>query len=421
MTESHRAPERATITVTTVGDSGAAGRRRAHSAPKRRGRPPRRHTVAKVLTTTTLVMALAVAMSVVYLYRHLNSNLTVDDSTELMTNRPEVIKVEGPREPINILVMGSDSREGKGNNIDGLTGLGERSDTTILVHLSADRTRAYGISIPRDSMIARPECKLRNGDVVPGSSYAMWNEAFGIGGAACTMQQFEQLTGIRLQHHVVIDFQGFKDMVDAIDGVEVCLPEPIDDPEHNIHLKAGTRQIKGNEALSYVRVRYRVGDGSDTSRVKRQQAFIASMANKVISADTLARPDRTVKFLNAATKSLTVDRGLKNVLKIADVAVQFKDIGLDRIQFITVPWGTDPTNPNRIVWTPAAADLWKRIANDRPLTKSLKTGVIKASEQGSGSPSSPSSEPTRGPSASPSATPGDSAKAEEALRNGLCA
>lgn len=394
----------------------------AGDGPKRRGRPRKRHTVAKVLGTTTLILALVVAMSVVYLYRHLSSNLDVVDIDSQLSDRPSELAVEGPKKPVNILVMGSDSREGK-NNIDGLTGLGERSDTTILIHLSADRTRAYGISIPRDSMVNRPECRLKNGDTVPAADYQMWNTAFSVGGAACTVQQFEQLTGVRVQHFVVVDFQGFKDMVDAINGVEVCLPEPIDDPDHNIHLKAGTREIKGNEALAYVRVRYRVGNGSDTSRVKRQQAFLASMARKVISADTLSRPDRTFMFLNAATSSLTVDKGLKNMGKIAEVAIQFKDIGLDKIQFVTVPWGADPLDPNRIVWKPEATELWQRIANDRPLTKQLKDGVIKASDpnleatgSGNGNGASPSAPNSPGKSSSPSAE-----EIQQAQADGLCA
>jgi len=173
---------------------------------------------------------------------------------------------------LNVLVMGSDTREGAGNNIDGLTGGGERSDTTILLHLSADRKRAYGISIPRDLLVDRPECKTESGTTIPGGTQVMWNEAFALGGPACTMQQFEQITGVRLDHFVKVDFEGFRGMVDAIGGVETCIPEDIDDPAHHIHIEAGTRKIKGKEALNYVRERYVVGNGSDVGRMKRQQA-----------------------------------------------------------------------------------------------------------------------------------------------------
>ena len=94
---------------------------------------------------------------------------------------------------------------------------GGGSDTTILLHLSADRKRAYGVSIPRDSMVDRPAC---DHGAIPAQDYAQWNAAYAIGGPACTIQQFEQLTGIRIDHYLVVDFAGFKDMVDAVDGVE---------------------------------------------------------------------------------------------------------------------------------------------------------------------------------------------------------
>ena len=388
----------------------------AGTGPKRRAPVRKRHTVAKVLITTTLVMALGVAMSVAYAYRHLTNNILVDDSQEQLERRPELLAADGPQGPLNILVMGSDSRDGEGNNIDGLTNGGARSDTTILLHISADRKRAYGISIPRDSMINRPECKLRNGDRLSAVDYVQWNAAFAIGGAGCTMQQFEQITQVRLQHNVVVDFNGFKDMVDALDGVQVCIPEAIDDPVGNIQIPAGKQVLRGDAALDYVRVRY-VGNGSDIGRVKRQQAFIASMANKIISADTLARPDRLLKFLNAATKSLRTDKELASVTRLAQLGLQFKETGLNKIQFFTIPWEEDPANANRIVWTPEAYEIWRLIARDQPIPSRLKEGVIKADNPtGSESDDEPSSSPS-----SPSPTPRDEAAAQEAALNGLCA
>ena len=124
----------------------------------------------------------------------------------------------------------------------------------------------------------------------------MWNEAFNLAGPTCTVQQFETLTGVFVDHIVVVDFAGFEDMVNAIDGVPVCIPEDIVDPAHGINIPAGTREIEGREALNYVRARYTLGDGSDISRIKRQQAFVAAMAKKVISADTLARVDRLMRL-----------------------------------------------------------------------------------------------------------------------------
>jgi LCP family protein required for cell wall assembly len=384
--------------------------------PKRRGKVKKRHTVARVLAVTTVALAMVTGLTVVYSFRHLSGNINVADYTQDLQYRPEKKKVEGPKEPLNILVMGSDTREGEGNQIDNESGEGG-SDTTILLHLSADRQRAYGISIPRDSMVDRPACDK---GAIPAASYQMWNAAFALGGPACTIQQFEQLTGILLDHYVTVDFNGFQDMVDAVGGVEVCIPETIDDRSHGIYLEAGTREVSGREALSYVRQRYAVGDGSDIGRMKRQQAFAASMANKVVSAGTLTSPTRLYGFLNAATQSLTVDPGLSNLGKIAKLGIEFRDIDLSNIQFLTIPWTWDPQDPNRVVWAPEAAKVWRRIAADKPLTRRLTVDAISAAKPPS---QAKKNKKKNGASASPSASPSDAptdAAQEAAAAAGLC-
>jgi LCP family protein required for cell wall assembly len=397
---------------------------------KRRGRTRRSHTVGKVLLASLVTLAMLSGLSVAFFYRHLNGNLNVQDLSGQLYDRPEKARVTGPKEQLNILVMGSDTRDGAGNNIDGLTGDGARSDTTILVHLSADRKTAYGVSIPRDTLVDRPDCRTKDGDTIPGASTVMWNEAFAIGGPACTMQQVEQLTGVRIDNYVVVDFAGFRDMVDAIDGVEVCIPEDINDSAHGITLQAGTRELMGEDALKYVRVRH-IGDGSDIGRIARQQAFVAAMVSKVVSGGTLARVDRLVRFLNAATSSLTTD--LKNIREIAQVGLQFKKIGLKKIQFITAPWRYSTAQPGRVELLPEAADLWQKIRTDSPLGK-LRQGAINAAEVPGASPSpsaSASEDPSDGTplptgSASPSESTSPSENAQQAQQQqaleqaGLC-
>jgi LCP family protein required for cell wall assembly len=347
----------------------------------------------------------------VYSYRHFNENLTILDVTsQLGDDRPDKVAVEGPREPINVLVMGSDSRDGEGNNIDGLKGGGQRSDTTLLVHLSADRKNAYGVSLPRDAMVQRPTCFTKDKKEIPGG-FDMWNAAFSLGGPACTIRQFEQLTRVKIDHFVVVDFNGFKDMVDAIDGVKVCIPEDVDDPVGNIHLKAGTREVKGQEALNYVRVRHNISNNGDIGRMKRQQAFVAAMTNKVMSAGTLSRPDRLFGFVNAATSSLTLDPGLSSVKKIADLAGQFQDTGLDKIKFVTIPFAAYEPDPNRLVWSADAKPLWDKVRNDAPLSKRLSSEAITAADK------------TKSPKKSGSQASGTVTTTDEetAAANGLCA
>ncbi len=398
-----------------------------HRGGRRRGKNRKRHVVGRVVVATVVILGMVTGLSVVYFYRHLNDNLTILDIAQQLDNRPEKERSPLPKEPLNILVMGSDDRDGEGNNIDGLTGDGARSDTTILFHLSADRKNAYGISIPRDTLVDRPDCTDEKGETIPGATGAMWNDAFAVGGPACTVQQVEQVTGVFVDHFIVVDFAGFQDMVDAIDGVEVCIPEDIEDPEHGINIPAGTREIAGKEALNYVRARYTLGDGSDIGRVKRQQAFIAAMANKVVSNGVLARFDRLVPFLDAATKSLVVDEDMGNVFKIGRVGLGFKNIGLDSIKFVTVPFQYSEAQPGRVEFLPEAEDLWQRVINDEPLTRRLSEGVITAGDDVSGSegdPSgsaSPGEDPSDDPSASESADPEQSDASAAREQAGLCA
>ncbi len=377
---------------------------------KRKGRTKTHHTVAKAVGATMVVIALVTGLSVVFLYRHYNGNLHVKDiSSELGTDRPKPKVPKGPHGPINIMIMGSDNRDAPGDHIDNLTGIGKRSDTTILLHLSADREHAYGVSIPRDSVVNRASCLDDKGkEISPAATGVMWNDAFNIGGPGCTVRQFEQLTGVRVDHYVVVDFNGFKSMVDAIGGVEVCIPHPVDDPIGHITLPAGTHKFTGTQALNYVRERHSLGNGSDIGRMKRQQAFVASMAHQAISADTLANPIHLAKFIDAATKSLTLDPDIGSISKLVGLAYQFRHIGLDHIQFVTTPWEEDPSNINRVVWKPEAQTLWNAIKNDQVLSKGMLDGSLNAQH-------------IPGVTKHPKNGQQEQAQAADNLANGLCA
>jgi LCP family protein required for cell wall assembly len=385
-------------------DAGAPAARSV--AGKRKGKVKVRHTVGRVVLATMLGISLVTGLSVVYLYRHYNANLHVLDVSNSLHNRPSHQVPTGPSGPINILVMGSDNRDAPGDHIDNLTGIGKRSDTTILLHLSGDRQHAYGISIPRDSVVHRAACYDTTGKQISAATDgAMWNDAFNIGGPACTIEQFEQLTHVPVDHFVVVDFAGFQAMVDAIGGVDVCIPHAVNDTVGHITLPAGNHKLTGIQALDYVREREALGNGSDIGRIKRQQAFIASMAHAAISANTLANPIHLTRFLDAATKSLTVDTGLKSIAKLVGLAYQFRHIGLGKIQFVTTPWEEDPSNLNRVVWLPAAAGMWKDIRNDKVLPKSILNGSLNAQHI---------------PGVTHQHKPGSSQAAQN-LANGLCA
>jgi LCP family protein required for cell wall assembly len=374
------------------------------------------HRVLKTLAITVALVLVVVLAGGFLVYRHLNRNITsLDVTPALGTDRPTAApkKESQPHEPMNVLLIGSDTRVGQGKGIGGDTpGL---SDTTILLHLSASRKLAYGVSLPRDAMVDRPTCPRKDGKGTDPGGLSQFNEAYAVGGPGCTVRTVEQLTDIRIQHFVVIDFKGFKKMVDALGGVEVCVPREVHDTTGHIDLKAGTYNVKGQKALDYVRVRHDIGtaENGDIGRMVRQQTFLASMANKAVSAGTLVNPKRLYTFLDAATKSLTTDPELAHLTALYGLARSFKGIGLDKIQFLTVPFQTYVPDPNRLEWAPSADKLWKRINADKPVGKRLAGDVTsaadKAAKPGEKSSSSPSGSPSR-----------SSAAQERAQQNGLC-
>jgi LCP family protein required for cell wall assembly len=366
--------------------------------------------VLRALAIALALVVVVVGAGVWAIWRHLDHNIGSTDITgELGSNRPpKVAQAGAPHQPLNIVVIGSDTRQGKGNHIGGETpGL---SDTTILLHLSADRKRAYGVSIPRDSMVRLPQCVKKGGGTSP-AHLDQFNEAYRIGGAGCTVRTIEALTHIQTDHYLVIDFNGFKQMVDALGGVQVCVPAAVDDPGSDIHFAKGTYDVSGNQALAYVREREAVGDGSDIGRIKRQQAFIASMSKKAISKGTLVNPVRLVRFLDAATKSVRTDPAIAHVSQLVGLARQFKDIGLDHIAFLTVPVEPYPPDPNRLQWSePQARRLWHRLNEDVPLTGPQSKNVTTAKD--------PTHVRARGSRPSQAAA---ARAAQTARLNGLCA
>ena len=375
-----------------------------------------------VIILTQLVVALVTGLVITTAYNKLDQNINTGRETDHRVKKKRL--ADG--EPLNILVMGSDTRVGAGNDLDGQTDIGQRSDTTILVHISADRKTVYGVSLPRDAMVARPECENDDGETVPAADPVIFNDAFSEAGPTCTVAQVEALTGIYIDHYVTLDFNGFKDMVEAVHGVTVCIPEPVDDSAHGITFDAGTQELNGQQALDYVRERSSTPN-ADIGRMKRQQAFIASMINKVVSAGTLTKPTRVYSFLKAATGSIVTDPKLASVSKLANLAYQFRKTDLDNITFITVPIEEYPPDPNRLMWSDSAAGLWKVLLNDEPLPKRYREDVISADQTpggGSGSASGGASGSASGSPAAPSTSASegtDGGGEQEADANGLCA
>ena len=324
-----------------------------------------------IFVAAAVVLALVLSVAA---YVKLTGNIHRLDITDALGARPTPHATTDKKTnlpPLNILVMGSDTRAGSGNSAYGSNNVeygvaGARSDTNLVVHLSADRKSATVVSIPRDSMTKAPQdCKQKTWKPETGVT-RQWNANFTQGGPACTIKTFEGLTGIFIDHFVVIDFRGFQQMVDALGGVTVCTPEPIDDKDSHLVLPAGKTKVNGKQALGYVRVRHSVGDGSDLGRINRQQAFLSSVVQEATKSSLLLRPDRLFRFLNAATQSMTADTHL-NVGEMRDIAQSVGRIGMSQIRFVTVPTHTYAPDPNRVEWSDSADLIWESLREDKPL------------------------------------------------------
>lgn len=361
----------------------------ARSTHGRRRAPRARHaaqrsSLRRVLTAFVVVVGLLAVTgtaSALVAYYKLNGNITKDNVDQLIGNdRPQKISVpDAPKEPENILLIGSDKRSGAAAQNSNVSG--QRSDTTILLHLAADRQSAVLVSIPRDTIVDIPSCKRHDGTVVPAQPAAMFNSAFSEAGAACTIKTVEKLTDIRIDHHVVIDFSGFKDMVNALDGVRICLPQDVNDPQSHLVLSAGEHNVKGHEALAYVRTRHGLGNGSDISRIDRQQAFLGSMVTKIKSKGLLLRPDRLLSFLGAATNSITTDPGLGSLNALRKLAFDVKGIDTKHVTFLTAPNEPYPPDHNRVQLKASAAGVWKSLRYDQPLPGTKKPRVAPSPTQ----------------------------------------
>jgi LCP family protein required for cell wall assembly len=311
------------------------------------------------------------------LMSHFNANIQQDDITSLLGDQP----VDTHPQAENILVMGSDSRHG----LSAAYGTGlvtDQSDTMMIVHIPADRQWAEVMSIPRDSWVNIPSCKMGNGQVSSPTQFKI-NEAFAIGnlygnhtalGVACTVRTLEQDTGIHIDHFIVVNFTGFENMVAAIGGVPECNPTPINDPLSGLHLSAGHHVLTPAQALGYVRARYTLGNGSDLERIGRQQAFMSSLIAQV--QGKLYNPLAIYRFLDSATSALTIDRQLGGITGLYNLGESLRSIPTSKIAFFTIPnfprGQAVPGDTANVLWTqPEDSAIFQSFINDVPASPSL--------------------------------------------------
>jgi LCP family protein required for cell wall assembly len=341
--------------------------------------PPDHHPgrKKKILGWTAAGVAVVVLLALggaYAVYRHLNGNIhQVNISGELGTQ-----PVDSHPQAENIMVIGSDTRNGvgKGYGQDLTT---DQSDTLMIMHIAADRKWVDVMSIPRDSWVNIPACKMGNGQTSSPTTFKI-NEAYALGnldgnhtdlGVACTIKTLEQDTGIHIDHFVSINFEGFRAMVNALGGVEECNTAPINDPKSNLHLSAGHHLLHGYVALAYVRARYTLGNGSDLERIGRQQAFMSSLVARVKSK--LLNPIAIYHFLDAATKSITIDSQLGGIHGLYNLATSVRNLPASQVTFFTLPTYPRqlvvPTDTANLLWTqPEDSTIFQDFRDDTPVS-----------------------------------------------------
>ncbi|MEU7407994.1 LCP family protein [Streptomyces sp. NPDC042638] len=355
-----------------------AGGRRA-GGPKTDRRRRRRRVLRWSATVLAVVILGTTGAGYLY-YRHLNANIQKGarangDDSKARRTAPNA----AGQTPLNILLIGSDSR----NSAENLKLGGNRShagdpplaDVQMLIHLSADRKSAAMVSIPRDTRVDIPQCK----DPDSGKVYPPTNDIINVtlarGGAGCTLLTWENLTGVYIDHWMTIDFAGVVRMADAIGGVDVCVNQNVwDHPTPDVpggsglKLTKGTHKVQGEQALQWLRTRHAWGD--DLKRARAQHMYLNSMIRTLKKQNVFTDTGRLMDLADAATKSLKVSEEIGTVKKLYALGTQMKSVPSDRITSVTMPNKRDPQNGNHVVPDEAGADkMWQMLRDDVPFDK----------------------------------------------------
>lgn len=396
-------------------------------APVRHGKLPRRRlgiaivkllagVVAVVLVSSVSVAAYAV-WDVARSVKHGVHLAALPGHTAIPQDIPNVGAIDGG---VNLLLAGTDSRSGLGgvydsaDEQDASTGEGN-NDVTMLLHIAQDHQSMMVVSFPRDLMVRIPACPTLDGKgTVSGSSKAQFNTALSRGGLACVVLTVEKLTGLTIPFGAVINFNGVSAMSTAVGGVSVCLASPVKDEYTNpqLDLPAGESTLVGDEALSFLRSRHGVGDGSDLGRISNQQVFLSALARKIVSGGVLSNPVQLYALAKAAVQNITPSDTLTNPTTFVQIALALKDTGLQNMVFLQYPAVSDPDNPNRVVPDQyAASAVNDALVNDQPVALTGTTGRAAEDPTATATPtptdsSTPANTPTTAPGDTGSGTPG---------------
>ncbi|MFK0057846.1 LCP family protein [Streptomyces werraensis] len=342
----------------------------SHASPPGRRRPKKKRRTGRIVLLSLLVLVLALGGTAYWLYSGLDGNIDgVDINEAIGDDRPEKLPTSGQ----NVLILGSDSRAGDNAELNTGKIAGARSDTALVMHIPEGRTQAVAVSIPRDTLVTRPECKDADGSTVAGAERVMFNSIYSQVGPACVVKTVEKMSGVRMDHYVEIDFAGFKDLVDAIGGVEVTVDQDIHDKSSGLDLTAGTHRLDGTQSLQFVRTRHGIGDGSDLGRIGLQQEFMIALLSEIKKQDLLGSPTKTYKIADTLTAALTTDSELASLTALAEFGRSMNGVDPGSMETIMLPVAYDKKDPNRVVAAePQASTLWKAIRSDQEIPESAK-------------------------------------------------
>lgn len=371
--------------------------------------------------------------------KRINIDRYLDDSV----TRTDAIGDSYDGHALNILVLGTDTRSGA-NNVDGSDGSDDtavaRSDTAMIMHVSADRSRVEVVSIPRDLLVDIPKCKTYDDTESAPQSDTMFNNAFATGagtgtdatalaiGAACSINTVEKMTGVNIDEFMVVDFHGLETMVDALGGVNLYVSEEIDDPDYTqLHLSVGCQHLNGTDGLKYARARHGYGNGSDIGRIQHQQNLMGAMIRTAQSKNILSNANELYSFARTALGALTTSEKMGDLNNLQGLASSIQSIGMDHITFLTVPNAPAESDANRVVATDDAKPIWKALKNDTAVPTNSVSGKADGStaspapDSTGAAATDPSStdaaEKTQAPAAKPSDAPASQAPASETPSN----
>ncbi len=299
------------------------------------------------------------------------SNTLKESSIQLVDAEGNVFaqpSVEDLNGPLNILLVGSDTRKGQGKGFGNEES--ELADVIMLLHISADRKNAVALSFPRDLLVPIPSCPDPEGGSFSAMSRQQINSSIAYGGPVCTLLTVQNLTGVTIPYLAMIDFRGVIEMSNAIGGVEVCVAKPIDDPQSKLQLEAGMHTLQGREALAFLRTRYGIGDGSDLARISNQQVFLTSLLRKVKNEGVLNNPIYMYSLANAAARNMKLSDSMTDLGTMVALAGALRNVDLDRVTFLQVPsrGGLSGSEAGRVEPIYDQAKLiFDRLANDEPV------------------------------------------------------